>query len=457
MKSLAVASGYQLISVSGFPHRFHVVRPDGLPDLPLTLFANEQLKSLSPSSVPFYVREILAFLNWARTDPVVNKEGWNLTGPPAAVRNLICEYLCVGTKCKVTTRPDTLGLKVTYVKQTDETRINVRILLAALRRLFEHLVAKGLYEFSNPLLHEEAAKMRASMRESYRQAIRSTEGREPMPAASGVDPPSGIRLSQNYFRCVEQEWLPTSIDDPDFPNMVYAAGKSYGWKLRELCIARTLFETGARISEITGLTVQDWAYSQFMNRLTAKNKGSFGARTKVLVISQPTAKLYRKYFDNDIEGRRAGDPECPTLAAVAEMMSHDPHALAKIPLFLTRRGGPLSARVFRECHWKPALRRAGLDADPHTARHWFVTNALRTIEATARDAADLSRRKEELIQYMKWATGERTLKVYEHLRRDFRFSEQLAGIYKTMQARERAFASGHVRSVSGDVSTEQQT
>ena len=278
-----------------------------------------------------------------------------------------------------------------------------------------------------------------------------------MPACSGVDPPSGIRLSENYFRCVEREWQPTSVDDPDFPNLIYAAGKSYGWKLRELCIARTLFEAGARISEITGLSVLDWAYSQFMNRLTAKNKGSFGVRTKVLTVSQPTAKLYRRYFDDDVEGRRAHDPRCPTLAAMTETMSQDSRALAKIPLFLTRRGAPLSARVFRECHWKPALRQAGLDADPHTARHWFVTNALRNIEATARDTAELSRRKEELIQYMKWRTGERTLKVYEHLRRAFRFSEQLAGIHKTMQRREQAFATRHAKPVSGEPPPGQET
>ena len=452
-----MASAYQLVAVSGIGSRYHVVRPDGLPDVPLTLFANEQLKSLSPSSVPLYVREILVLLNWARTDPVVSKEGWNLTGPPAGVRNLIREYLCVGAKCKLTTRPDTLGLKVTYVKQTDETRINVRILLAALRRLFDLLVAKDMYGFPNPLLHGEAARLGSSIRESYRQAVRSLEGREPMPACSGVDPPSGIRLSENYFRCVEREWRPTSVDDPDFPNLIYAAGKSYGWKLRELCIARTLFEAGARISEITGLSVLDWAYSQFMNRLTAKNKGSFGVRTKVLIVSQPTAKLYRKYFDDDVEGRRAHDPMRPTLAVMNETMSQDPQALAKIPLFLTRRGTPLSARVFRECHWKPALRQAGLDADPHTARHWFVTNALRNIEATARDAAELSRRKEELIQYMKWSTGERTLKVYEHLRRDFRFSEQLAGIHKTMQGRERTFATRQGKPVSGEPPAGQET
>jgi hypothetical protein len=168
-----VARAYHLISVGGRVRRYHVVQPDGLPDIALTLFANEQLKSLSASSVPAYVREIVALLNWAREDQVVLRESWSLTGSPAVVRNLVREYLCVGAKCKVTTRPDTLGLKVTYVKQTDESRINVHILLTALKRFFDLLIEKRIYRFPNPLIHEDAARVGSSIRESYREAIRS--------------------------------------------------------------------------------------------------------------------------------------------------------------------------------------------------------------------------------------------------------------------------------------------
>jgi hypothetical protein len=58
---------------------------------------------------------------------------------------------------------------------------------------------------------------------------------------------------------------------------------------------------------------------------------------------------------------------------------------------------------------------------------------------------------------MKWRTGERTLKVYEHLRRDFRFSEQLAGIHRTMQGRERTFATRQGKPASGEPPTRQET
>jgi hypothetical protein len=119
--------------------------------------------------------------------------------------------------------------------------------------------------------------------------MREIAGRNPMPAISGVDAPNDIRLSSNYFRYAGREWLPQSIDDPTFPSTVYAAGREYGWGLREFCIVRTLFESGARISEVIGLTAADWAVSRFLNQFSARNKGSLGVRTKRLVISHGLA------------------------------------------------------------------------------------------------------------------------------------------------------------------------
>lgn len=140
------------------------------------------------------------------------------------------------------------------MSETQETRINVRILLAALRRFYDHLISSKIYEPPNPLLHAEMGRVTQELRAQYRRAVREIEGRDPMPAVSGVDPPSGIRLSANFFRCVDREWLPKTIDEPDFPHLVYKAGKEYGWGLRELCVVRILFEGGGRISEVLDLT-----------------------------------------------------------------------------------------------------------------------------------------------------------------------------------------------------------
>jgi integrase len=424
----------KLVSTPNLGHPYQVVRSDGLPDVSLTLFANDLLKSLSPSSVPIYMREVLAAIDWAQSDAIVLRNGWSILGPPAEVRNILREYLTVAAKCKLTTRPDRLGVKVTYVCQTSETGINIRILLAALRRLYDYLITSGSYTHPNPLLQEQMEQVKTDLRNGYRQAVRAAEGRDPMPPTSGVDPPFGIRLSANYFRCMDNnEWVPRTIDDPDFPHAIYSAGKEYGWGLLELCVVRILFESGARISEVLDLTALDWSVSQFLNQFTARNKGSFGVRTKRLVVSPATAKLCRRYFDHD---RRAQDRQRLALNDLAKLA---PEALERIPLFLNDRGKPMKAKIFRRGHWTPALQAAGIHASPHLARHWFVTNALRTIEKTAKDEGEIVRRKGELVQYMAWRTAERTLKAYEHVARDASFvTITLTTIHAAMKKREDA-------------------
>jgi hypothetical protein len=173
-----------------------------------------------------------------------------------------------------------------------------------------------------------------------------------------------------------------------------------------------------------------------MNQFEAQNKGSFGIRTKRLVVSSATAKLCRRYFDNETEGRRAHDRRGLTLNDLAKL---DAEALGRIPLFLTDRGTPMRAKIFRRGHWTPALRAAGIHASPHLARHWFVTNALRTIEKTSKDENETTRRKAELVQYMGWRSAERTLKAYEHVTRDASFvTTTLTTIHAAMKKREDA-------------------
>lgn len=405
----------------------HVVREDGLPDVALTVFANELRRILSDNSVRGYVRETLAFVNWCASDPVTQARQWRWNADPPQVRHAVRQYLTVAAECRITVRPDTLGLKVSYVNTTAGTRINVGLLLVALKKLYDVLSDHGLYAFANPMVHEAARQTMGEVRRQRREAMRAVTGRAPMPAISGVDaPPADLRLSENYFRFVRTQWQPRSIDDPDFPREVYAAGQQYGWSLREMCITRTLFESGARVSEVVALTAGDWATSQFLNRFHACNKGSHGRRVKTLVVSHQTATLYRRYFDDANHGRCAVDPERLTLRQLTLLARRSPARLDQVHVSLTARGTPMTAKLFRDHYWTPALREAGLDADPHLARHWFVTNALRHVERGARDEAALARRKQELIQYMAWRSGDQTLRAYEHLERSDSFQRQLS-------------------------------
>ena len=436
-----MVNGYKLISGGTGPWPYMVVSATGLPDLPFTLFANELRYSLSSASIRVYVREVLSLANWASTDPVSRRNQWTLLASPEQVRHLVREYLTMGAHCQVTVRPDTLGLAVTYVERGSGTRVNVRTLLAALKRLYEVLIAHRLYPHPNPLLQEESAVIQESVRRAYREAVRSAEGRLPMPAISGIDPAfARLRFSQNYFRSIRDEWVPKSIDDPDFPHLVYTAGKAFGWKLRELCIARTLFESGARISEVCGLTAADWSVSDFLTRFASVDKGSHGRRTKFLMVSAATAKMYRMYFNESGCGPPRRPAEASSVGQLESLLRSDSPRLRSIPIFLTSRGTAMSPQLFRDHYWRPALRRAGIDADPHSARHWFVTNALRNIEAQSRDEGELRRRKTELIEYMGWRSGEQTMRTYEHLQRRERFFTQLNQIHCEMERRVREYS-----------------
>lgn len=428
---------YKLISTPSLAHRYQVVDGDGLPEIALTLFARDQEASLSSSSVPQYLREIISVANWASRDQIASAHGWTLFGSPQEVRALLREYLTKDAHCKVTIRADLCGLKVSYINATNGTRINVRTLLSALKRLYDFLIATGRYGFPNPMVHEGATKVWRELREQRRLAIRALRGRAPMPSESGVDERLAIRLSENYFRFIQQEWKPQTVDDPEFPTIVQDAGKRFGWKLRELCVCRTLFESGVRISEAVGLTAADWAHGGFRNTLQSRNKGSFGVRTKTIMISNPTAKLYRLYFDDAVHGRAAADPSRVRVNDLTNLYRQSPASLDRVPLFLTERGRPLMAKLFREQYWKPALAAAGIDADPHQARHWFVTNALRNIDRTSKDEASRTRRRQELIRYMAWNSGERTLRAYDHSHREVDFQNHLRLIHREMMRRER--------------------
>src|SRR5438132_9847127 len=87
--------GLRFRCVQGSEFRWQVIRADGLPDIALTVFANEMLRMLSEGSVRAYLREVLAFANWAGGDGVSHGHLWRLYGDPREVRNLVHGYLTV--------------------------------------------------------------------------------------------------------------------------------------------------------------------------------------------------------------------------------------------------------------------------------------------------------------------------------------------------------------------------
>jgi site-specific recombinase XerC len=233
-----------------------------------------------------------------------------------------------------------------------------------------------------------------------------------MPQISGViTPKKRQRLSDSYFKLVGDVWVPQVIDDPQLPARILAGGRCVGWRLREQCIVRILFESGGRVSEVVGQTMGDWVARGSLQETQAFSKGSHGKRVKFLRFSAATAKLLRRYCDTE---RREVDLQHYALDDYLQAAGSGWLDLYEAPLFLSRHKTPLAPKTFRDCYWNPACRAAGIEADVHQARHWYVTQIVRSIYETARSEAETQRRLRELIEYMDWRSGWETLEAYQH-------------------------------------------
>lgn len=266
---------------------------------------------------------------------------------------------------------------------------------------------RGYYAFANPLVDPVSA-LHALMDDT----LEDQSSPPHMPECSGVEPPRHtMRLSDSYFKLEGEEWIPQVVDDPALPGRVLAGGRRLNWGLREECVTRILFESGGRVSEVVGISLGDWVARGMLQEANAFSKGSHGTRIKFLRFSSDTSKLLRRYFD---EERRKADPNGYTLTSYVELSQRHQIDLSTVPLFLSERGTPLSAKTFRENFWNPACQMAQIDVDIHQCRHWYVTAAVRRIYETAKGEGEVKRRLRELIEYMKWRQGWQTIECYEH-------------------------------------------
>jgi hypothetical protein len=383
-------------------HPVLVFDPHDRLHLPLTRFAKEAHARLSPSTALAYLRSLLPFFRELDTRGGGDGPGWNR--PPDEVRRAVDDYLVRRLGCHV--RAHRAGFQLVAI--TAARASTVRVFLSALKLFYRTMETTGAYPFASPL-EERVIGTTVPLDEGLAE-----EGTWPrMPDISGVAPPRRTpRLSDSYFKLVGDAWVPQIVDDPALPARILAGGRRLpGWRLRDECVTRLLFESGGRVSEIAGLTLADWVARGMLQEATTFSKGSRGVRVKFLRFSSDTAKLLRRYVDTE---RRALDPHRLTCTELLRAHPRPPVEVLGAPLFLTARRTALTAKTYREHAWRPACAAAGLDADVHQARHWYVTMAVRQIHETATTDGAVQRRLRELIEYMKWRRGAQTLEAYEH-------------------------------------------
>jgi len=325
-----------------------------------------------------YLKATLQFLTflWFRSPSL------RYTASVSQLRESVEAYLREKLGCVM--RPHCEGnLLITHSKRV--TRQTTRLHLIALRRFYDYLIWESRYKGPNPLRWE---KWPALGDPSWAPAMPLQSER------TSTDEPVG-RVPVTYFCVVGDEWKPKIIDDPDLPRQLVGALLHQ----RDRIIARMLFESGARISEILSLTVADWR--RLLGRrhgALAINKGSWGERVKEIWWSSETSQHLRVYLNGD---RRQHDPFGRRLEDLSE----------RDLLFLTETGRAYHYPAFYY-HWRRVCARLEIKMHPHQARHWFVTMALRRIEALP-DETQREAYRQGLVAYMHWKSPE-TIQAYDH-------------------------------------------
>jgi integrase/recombinase XerD len=197
-----------------------------------------------------------------------------------------------------------------------------------------------------PLSATSAARTIVAVRGLHRFAVR--EGTAQIDPSSGVRPPTATRR------------LPKAIPFEEVERLIHAADAfdpGSARALRDRAMLEMLYGTGARISEIVGLAVDDIDLDDGIVRLFGK-----GSKERIVPVGGYARDAVRRYL-------ASGRPE---------LAAHAPAARAAGPaVFLNNRGGRLS----RQSAWtvlRTAADRAGLagSISPHTLRHSFATHLL---------------------------------------------------------------------------------
>ncbi len=183
--------------------------------------------------------------------------------------------------------------------------------------------------------------------------------------------------------------------------MDFPAGQTES-SLRDSALLETLYSTGARVSELVGINLEDLRLSEGLVHLRGK-----GRKERIVPIGSMALNAIHSY-------RASLKPST---------LSPQPSA----PVFLNVRGGRLTTRSVARIVACYSNRLAGGSVSPHTLRHSFATHLLD-------EGADL-RSIQEMLGHASLSTTQK----YTHLATD-----QLLAVYDKTHPRAGRSASGRV-------------
>jgi integrase/recombinase XerC len=198
--------------------------------------------------------------------------------------------------------------------------------------------------------------------------------------------------------------LPRVLTKDEAQALLELPDTTAGWSLRDRAILETLYSTGARVSELVGINLEDLSTKEGLVRLQGK-----GRKERIVPIGDLAVEAIRQY-----RVWLASNPN----------VRHS--NLNRTALFCNSRGGRLTARSVARLVARYSRALPGGPVSPHTLRHSFATHLLD-------EGADL-----RAIQEMLGHASLSTTQKYTHVAMD-----QLLALYdKTHPRAGRAMKSG---------------
>ena len=260
------------------------------------------------------------------------------TGIPVAEVKSFLEYLRFEKNYSINTiRAYTRDLEefFSFLHSTDASVPAPEVTHLLIRQFIGHLHRIGNKRSSS-------SRKLATLRSFYRYLHR--EGLVDKNPARMVRTP---RLEQRTPRVLSEEEMLVLLEVPD---------RSDAKGLRDSAMLELLYATGIRVSELTGLNIGDFQFSQRLVMVRGK-----GRKERLIPFSERAERVIRAYRPvRAILLRKSSSPS-------------DPEAF-----FLNLRGGRITPRsIQRMVRGYVTLAAASMDVHPHTFRHSFATHLLR--------------------------------------------------------------------------------
>jgi integrase/recombinase XerC len=245
--------------------------------------------------------------------------------------------------------------------------------------------------------HEKSTSMArklSSLRSFYRYLQR--EG------LVGLNPAEAIRMPK------QPKHLPRVLSKDDAAALMEFPSGRAGGSLRDRALLETLYSTGARVSELVGIDLDDLRASEGLVHLRGK-----GRKERIVPIGDAALGAIQAYLDQQVLMKT----RYPTSRTTR----------VSSPIFRNSRGGRLTTRSVARIVARYSNRLAGGSVSPHTLRHSFATHLLD-------EGADL-RSIQEMLGHVSLSTTQK----YTHLATD-----QLLAVYDKAHPRAGRQASARV-------------